>query len=56
MIGRHIILGVAMPRGLFTQELRKQLEPVAVVFLLPIFLRSLVYNTRLDTANHPNYC
>lgn len=28
-----------MPRGFFTEELRKQLEPVAVVFLLRIFFR-----------------
>jgi Kef-type K+ transport system membrane component KefB len=31
------ILGIAMPRGLFVQQLRKQLEPLAVVFLLPMF-------------------
>jgi Kef-type K+ transport system membrane component KefB len=31
------ILGVAMPRGFFTNEVRKQLEPIAVVFLLPMF-------------------
>jgi len=34
------ILGVAMPHGLFAGELRRKLEPVAVVFLLPIFSRS----------------
>ncbi len=45
------ILGVAMPRGFFAEELRKKLEPVAVVFLLPIFTFSGL-NTRLDTVNN----
>jgi Kef-type K+ transport system membrane component KefB len=47
------ILGVAMPRGFFTEELRKQLEPVAVVFLLPMFFTFSGLNTRLDTVNNP---
>jgi Kef-type K+ transport system membrane component KefB len=34
------ILGVAMPRGFYTEELRRQLEPVAVVFLLLFFSHS----------------
>ena len=46
------ILGVAMPRGFFAEELRKKLEPVAVVFLLPIFFTFSGLNTRLDTVNN----
>jgi Kef-type K+ transport system membrane component KefB len=45
------ILGIAMPRGLFGQQLRKQLEPFAVVFLLPMFFTFSGLNTRLDTVN-----
>jgi Kef-type K+ transport system membrane component KefB len=45
------ILGIAMPRGLFVQQLRKQLEPLAVVFLLPMFFTFSGLNTRLDTVN-----
>jgi Kef-type K+ transport system membrane component KefB len=40
-----------MPRGLFGQQLRKQLEPLAVVFLLPMFFTFSGLNTRLDTVN-----
>ena len=46
------ILGVAMPRGFFADELRRKLEPVAVVFLLPIFFAFSGLNTRLDTVNN----
>src|ERR1700692_3187796 len=46
------ILGVAMLRGFYTEELRRQLEPVAVVFLLPIFFTFSGLNPRLDTVNN----
>ncbi len=45
------ILGVAMPRGLFTRELTRQLEPFAVAFLLPMFFTFSGLNTRLDMVN-----
>ncbi len=45
------ILGVAMPRGLVTRELTRQLEPFAVVFLLPMFFTFSGLNTRLDMVN-----
>ena len=45
------LLGVAMPRGFLTQELRRQLEPFAVVFLLPMFFTFSGLNTRLDMVN-----
>ena len=45
------LLGVAMPRGLFAREIQKQLEPFAVVFLLPMFFTYSGLNTRLDLVN-----
>ena len=45
------LLGVAMPRGLLTRELQRQLEPLTVVFLLPIFFTYSGLNTRLDAVN-----
>jgi Kef-type K+ transport system membrane component KefB len=47
------ILGVAMPRGFFANELRKQLEPMSVIFLLPMFFTFSGLNTRLDAVNSP---
>lgn len=45
------VLGIAMPRGLVASELRQQLEPFAVVFLLPMFFTFSGLNTRLDMVN-----
>jgi Kef-type K+ transport system membrane component KefB len=45
------IIGVVMPRGLFAAELKKKLEPVAVVLLLPMFFTYSGLNTRLDMVN-----
>lgn len=45
------LLGVAMPRGLLTRELQRDLEPFTVVFLLPIFFTYSGLNTRLDMVN-----
>lgn len=45
------LLGIAMPRGLFAREIQKQLEPFAVVFLLPMFFTYSGLNTRLDLVN-----
>ena len=42
------LLGAAMPRGLLARELKRQLEPLAVVFLLPMFFTFSGLNTRLD--------
>jgi Kef-type K+ transport system membrane component KefB len=57
-IGIHAVfggflLGIAMPRGLFARELQRQLEPFAVVFLLPMFFTFSGLNTRLDMVNNP---
>ena len=46
------LLGVAMPRGLLTKELQRQLEPFAVVCLLPMFFTYSGLNTRLDMVNN----
>ncbi len=46
------LLGVAMPRGLLTRELQRQLEPLTVVFLLPMFFTYSGLNTRLDMVNN----
>jgi Kef-type K+ transport system membrane component KefB len=47
------LLGAVMPRGFLTQELRRQLEPLAVVFLLPMFFSFSGLNTRLDMVGSP---
>lgn len=45
------ILGAAMPRGRFVLELQQKLEPLVVVFLLPLFFTYSGLNTRLDMVN-----
>jgi len=55
-IGIHAVfggflLGIAMPRGVLARELRAQLEPFTVVFLLPMFFCYSGLNTRLDMVN-----
>ncbi len=45
------ILGTAMPRGLFVEELKKKVEPIAVVLLLPMFFTYSGLNTRMDMVN-----
>ncbi|MBL7466169.1 cation:proton antiporter, partial [Escherichia coli] len=55
-IGIHAIfggflMGVCMPRGLFVEELKKTVEPLAVVLLLPMFFTYSGLNTRMDMVN-----
>ncbi|MDF7776367.1 cation:proton antiporter [Sphingomonas sp. AOB5] len=55
-IGIHAVfggflLGAFMPRGLFVEELKRKVEPMAVVFLLPMFFTYSGLNTRLDMVN-----
>ena len=57
-IGIHAIfggffLGVCMPRGLFAEELKRKVEPLAVVLLLPMFFTYSGLNTRIDMVNSP---
>ncbi|NUR13136.1 MAG: cation:proton antiporter [Bradyrhizobium sp.] len=58
-IGIHAVfggflLGAVMPRGLFVQELKKKLEPMTVILLLPMFFTFSGLNTRLDMVNSPS--
>ncbi|MDD5199572.1 MAG: cation:proton antiporter [Terrimicrobiaceae bacterium] len=58
-IGIHAVfggflLGTAMPRGFFAQELRRQIEPFTVVFLLPMFFTFSGLNTQLALVNNPS--
>lgn len=45
------IIGVCMPRGLFVEELKRKVEPLAVVLLLPMFFTYSGLNTRMDMVN-----
>jgi Kef-type K+ transport system membrane component KefB len=45
------LLGVAMPRGLLTREIRKQLEPLTVGLLVPMFFTFSGLNTQLTMVN-----
>lgn len=47
------LLGVAMPRGLFSRELRAKLEPFTVVLLLPMFFTYSGLNTELSIMANP---
>ncbi len=46
------ILGAVMPRGLLSSELKRQLEPFAVVVLLPMFFTFSGMNTQLSIVNN----
>nr|WP_307368864.1 cation:proton antiporter [Brevundimonas sp. SORGH_AS_0993] len=46
------ILGVAMPRGLLGRELKRQLEPFAVLVLLPMFFTFSGLHTQLSMVNN----
>lgn len=55
-IGLHavfggFVLGTAMPRGLFATELRRRLEPLTVVVLLPVFFCYSGLNTQLTMVD-----
>ncbi len=57
-IGIHAVfggflLGIAMPRGVLTREITRQVEPFTVVFLLPMFFTFSGLNTRLDVMIEP---
>ncbi len=47
------VLGAMMPRGFFANEVRKQLEPVTVVLLLPAFFTYSGLNTQLSLIADP---
>jgi Kef-type K+ transport system membrane component KefB len=45
------ILGTALPRGVLTRELQKQLEPLALALLVPMFFTFSGLNTQLTMVN-----
>ena len=45
------LLGACMPRGLLTEEIKRKIEPMTVVFLLPMFFTYSGLNTQLTTVN-----
>ncbi|WP_294354563.1 cation:proton antiporter [uncultured Sphingomonas sp.] len=47
------IMGVVMPRGRLTDEIRAKIEPLTVVLLLPMFFTYSGLNTRLDAVSSP---
>ncbi|WP_129586453.1 cation:proton antiporter [Sphingomonas montana] len=56
VVGIHAIfggfvLGAAMPRGLLAVEIKRKLEPLTVVLLLPLFFTYSGLNTRMDMVN-----
>ena len=60
IIGVHavfggFILGIAMPRGVFADDMRKKIEPFTVVFLLPMFF-TFSGSTRLNVLLDPRSC
>ncbi|MBO9513184.1 MAG: cation:proton antiporter [Variovorax sp.] len=57
-IGIHAVfggflLGAALPKGVLTQKLREQLQPLVVLLLLPMFFTYSGLNTRLDMVMQP---
>jgi Kef-type K+ transport system membrane component KefB len=42
------VMGVAMPRGLFTKELSRQIEPLATTLLIPLFFVYSGLSTRIS--------
>jgi Kef-type K+ transport system membrane component KefB len=59
VIGVHavfggFILGIAMPRGVLAEDIRKKIEPFTVVFLLPMFFTFSGLNTKLNVLLDPS--
>lgn len=55
--GIHVVfggflLGTAMPRGRFAEDLRARIEPFATVFLLPMFFTFSGLNTQLQVVDN----
>ncbi|PXW73763.1 transporter (CPA2 family) [Blastomonas natatoria] len=56
-IGIHAVLGgfllgICMPRGLLSNELQRQLEPIIMVLLIPMFFAYSGLNTQLTVVNN----
>lgn len=47
------VMGVAMPRGFFVEQLKRTLEPLTVALLLPLFFTFSGLHTRIDLLGTP---
>jgi Kef-type K+ transport system membrane component KefB len=47
------IMGIAMPRGKFTEELHRMMYPLTVALLLPVFFVYSGLNTKIGLVNTP---
>jgi len=47
------VLGIAMPRGVLTEDLTRKLEPFTVIFLLPMFFTFSGLSTKLNMLVDP---
>ncbi|MFN7930727.1 MAG: cation:proton antiporter [Blastocatellia bacterium] len=45
------LMGAAMPRGRFAEDVRRQIEPLVTTFLLPLFFVYSGLNTRITLVN-----
>lgn len=59
LVGIHAIfggfvIGAVMPRGTLTEEIKRKVEPLTVVLLLPMFFTYSGLNTRMDMVNSPS--
>ena len=45
------LLGAAMPRGVLTREIKKQLEPFTIALLVPMFFTFSGLNTQMNLVN-----
>jgi Kef-type K+ transport system membrane component KefB len=48
------ILGIAMPRGMVTEQVTRKVEPFTVIFLLPMFFTFSGLNTSLKVMMEPS--
>lgn len=46
------VLGICMPRGLLANEVQRQLEPIIMVLLIPMFFTYSGLNTQLTVVNN----
>lgn len=47
------LMGIAMPRGKFSEELQRMIHPLTTAFLLPVFFVYSGLNTRIGLVNTP---
>jgi Kef-type K+ transport system membrane component KefB len=47
------VLGAVLPRGILTRDIKRQLEPFALVLLVPVFFTFSGLNTQLSMVSNP---